>query len=222
MWPFKAKKALSQAQQRDEVYTRIMSAAERSDLYQLSHWTIKLTQEHGEDPLAPSMLARAFDALAQKEKHSAMIFCINFMGQKHAQQDAINAALRPTVLRLLAKLDTRRKSDAATQAIVAQKLSLCATTPAEESFALTTWSIAMDTLIAKDMGNRALAAACNACCTGDARLVAYAGRIWGVALDKLARDDAATAAQLARAFADKCAQFKAPVPARIRQLARLR
>lgn len=222
MWPFKAKKALSQAQKRDDVYARIMRAAEKSDLGQLSHWTIKLTQEHGEDPLAPEMLARAFEALAQKEKSYAMLFCVNFMGQQHPQQDKINAALRPTVLRLMAKLDMRRAPDASTQAMAAQKLSLCATTRDEESFALTSWAIAMDTLIAKDMGNRALAAACNACCTGDERLAPYAARIWGVALDKLARSNAASAAELARAFADKCAQFKVRVPAHIRQMARAR
>ena len=222
MWPFKGKKAFSQAQKRDEIYAHMLQAAQNNNPGHLSHWAISLSVEHSADPLMPSLLARAFDTLAEKNRNHALIFCINYMGQKQSQQAAIDAALRPSTLRIMSAFDVRLPEDASLLAMAAQKLSGCATTAEEETFALTRWADAMDTLIEKDITNYALGAANNACCTGDARLVAYASRVWSAALVKLAHTDEPTATQLARSFASKCTEFNAPVPARIKQMARTR
>lgn len=218
MWPFK--KTFSRTQERDAIYAQMMSAAEQGDANRIGYLANTLRSDYASDPLLPTLLTTTFRKLGQKDLTAALLFCVNYMGQQHAEQEKINHALQPTLLRLLSQLDQDDIEHASLQAAAAQKLFHCATHAEDRGFALRLWGTAINTLMEKDPANRGLAAACNAACLGNPYFATQTSLMWAAALTTLAKTNQPAAKDLALAFVKKHREFNAEVPYHITDLSR--
>ncbi|MCE9508348.1 MAG: hypothetical protein K8R48_08590 [Alphaproteobacteria bacterium] len=230
MWPFDiaSRKAFKKAQARDQLFKRLKEAAETGDRPRIFDSVHCLLHDHLGDALLPAFLAATVDTLKKKDPSLAIDVALYTIGtrdyqdeNKNAQFKKIQLAVAEKSFEAMALADKSNPGEMAGVAMLAGVVTKIDNAgSATEARALRQWAEAMDVLAAKDMANYATAAASNAACgLGSRALSELATEKWEKTLTTLATTDKATAATLAKFFAQKCEEFEAPFKQRASALA---